>query len=58
MNLPNMKEARVRNKSKIEYIYQDNIINKELFNGTYRKKKKQTQTLIRSDIDHSYRSPL
>ena len=33
MNLPNMKEARVRNKSKIEYIYQDNIINKELFNG-------------------------
>ena len=31
MNLPNMKDARVRNKSKIEYIYQDNIINKELY---------------------------
>ena len=31
MNLPNMQDARVRNKTKVEYIYQDNIINKDLF---------------------------
>ena len=31
MNLPNLNDARVRNKSKVEYIMQDNIINKDLF---------------------------
>ena len=38
--------------AKIEHIVRSDGIE------YYRKKKEQTQTLIRSDIDHSYRSPL
>ena len=31
MNLPNMNDARIRNKAKVEYINQKNVINKNLF---------------------------
>ena len=35
MNLPNKDEAKKRNKSKVEYIYQDNYIGNELINKKY-----------------------
>ncbi len=31
MNLPNMKDAKVRNKSVVQYIDQENVINKDLY---------------------------
>ena len=33
MNLPNMSDARIRNKNQVLYIEQENIINKDLFNN-------------------------
>lgn len=31
MNLPNLNDARIRNKTRVEYIMQENIVHKDLF---------------------------